>query len=63
MVDWQFTVFCRKVVFVEIYAFLVVIFLAKYVSLLFSLLFPSLLMAETRKLCGWSPTMEGNQSA
>ena len=40
--DRQFTVFCREVGFVEIYAFLVLIFLAKYVSLLFLLLFPSL---------------------
>ena len=42
MVDWQFTVFCCKVGFVEIYAFLVLIFLAKNVSLLFLLLFASL---------------------
>ena len=44
MVDWQFTVFCREVGFVEIYAFLVLIFLAKNVSLLFLLLFPSLVI-------------------
>ena len=35
MVDWQFTVFCREVGFVEIYAFLVLIFLAKIVSAFF----------------------------
>ena len=35
MVDWQFTVFCREVGFVEIYAFLVLIFLAKIVSAIF----------------------------
>ena len=42
MVDWKFTVFCREVGFVEFYAFLVLFFLAKNVSLLFLLLFPSL---------------------
>ena len=42
MVDWQFTVFCREVGFVEFYAFLVLFFLAKNVSLLFLLLFASL---------------------
>ena len=40
--DRQFTVFCREVGFVKIYAFLVLFFLTKYVSLLFLLLFPSL---------------------
>ena len=29
MVDWQFTVFCREVGFVEIYALLVLIFLGQ----------------------------------
>ena len=43
MVDWQFTIFCRKVGFVEIYAFLANFFLAKNVSLLFLSLFASLL--------------------
>ena len=43
MVDWQFTVFCHEVRFVEIYAFLVLFFLAKNVSLLFVLLFASLM--------------------
>ena len=39
---WLIKVFCREVGFVEIHAFSVLIFLAKYVSLLFLLLFPSL---------------------
>ena len=46
MVDWQFTVFCREVGFVEIYVFMVLIFLAKNVSLLFLLLFASLPVVE-----------------
>ena len=36
MVDWQFTVFCREVGFVEIYAFLVLIFFGqKCISAIF----------------------------
>ena len=42
MVDWQFTVFCREVEFDVIYAFLVLIFLDKYASVLFKSLFPTL---------------------
>ena len=48
--DRQFTVFCREVGFVKIYAFLVLFCLAKYVSLLFLLLFPSLVKGWGEKL-------------
>ena len=42
MVDWQFTVFCREVGFVIIYAFFVLFFVAIYVSVLFKSLFATL---------------------
>ena len=42
--------FCREVEFVEIYAFLANFFLAKNVSLLFLLLFASLLMHNIRQM-------------
>ena len=58
MVDWQFTVFCCKVGFVEIYAFLVLIFLAKIVSvflLLFASLLPSSLLSPVATSSSFPP--------
>ena len=58
MVDWQFTVFCREVRFVEIYAFLVLIFLAKIVSaflLLFASLLPSSLLSPVATSSSFPP--------
>ena len=46
MVDWQFAVFCRKVGFVVIYAFLVQFFVAKYATVLFKSLFATLKQAN-----------------
>ena len=47
MVDWQYTVFCREVRFVEIYAFLVLIFFGQkstpaiFITFCISARFPS----------------------